>query len=127
MICEDCGCENPDDAKFCKNCGKAFAKPNTPARTADERQNKKKIDNGTLYDWILPILYWHDKRTDEYKLSKTKIISILVFIYFFYQNYFTWNSVYQFNTPLHLAILWSLMSTIPIFLIGYVIHYLLNR
>ena len=119
MICEECGCENPDNAKFCKNCGKEFnlASDYESSLIESDADKKRTINNGSIYDWILPLLYWHNNLNGEYKLSKTKIISILVFIYLMYSMPF----------PIAGKALFSLIITIPVFLIGFGIHILMNN
>jgi pSer/pThr/pTyr-binding forkhead associated (FHA) protein len=37
LFCTQCGRENPDDARFCANCGAALARPGQPVGTEGDR------------------------------------------------------------------------------------------
>ena len=47
MYCPNCGCENSDDAKFCRDCGETLESPDTPQKTA-KNENHKKIIIGLI-------------------------------------------------------------------------------
>ena len=77
-------------------------------------------ENGLGADIIHIFLFWQNKRTGEYVLSKTKIISHVIFILFA-----AWGMT--LNPPnLFAVILWGLVFEIPAYLVGYTIHKLSN-
>lgn len=92
-----------------------------------DRQNKdisnnKTVNNDEFHKLKYKLLYWNDKKTNEYKFSKTKFISIIVFLFF---------CIYAMISSSHLglipAIIIGLIFAVPTFILGYIIHYLMNR
>ena len=88
--------------------------------------NNKTVNNGEFHKLKYKLFYWDNKELNEYKFSKTKFISILVFVFFF---------IWYLLTPttsgiipiLIVGIIIALIFAVPTFIIGYIIHYLMNR
>ncbi len=74
----------------------------------------KNNDLGLTTDLKHYFLYWQDKYTGEYRISKTKSISLLIF--------FTIIAINIQNAGVYAIAFVSLFFTIPVFIIGYVIH-----
>ena len=92
-----------------------------------DRQNKnisnnKTVNNDEFHKLKYKLLYWNDKKTNEYKFSKTKFISILVFLFFC-----VWAMISPPYLKLVPAIVIGLIFAVPTFILGYIIHYLMNR
>ena len=86
----------------------------------------KKVNNDTLYNLKYKLFYWNDKKNNEFVFSKTKSISILIFLFFF-----IWYNLTPVQPGLisriFIGIIISLIFSVPAFIIGYIIHYLQNR
>lgn len=78
-------------------------------------------DYGLLVDLKHFLLFWQNKNTGEFVLSKTKIISHLIFIAFA-----LYDALVLIPENLVISILIGLIFEIPAFLIGYGIHKLTN-
>lgn len=120
MKCVKCGKENPENARFCRNCGNDFSeleKNNIISNDGSKNLENPKINNGSIMDWIYPLLYWKNERKNEYTLSKTKIITVIVFLFLF---------IKIFNHNLG-GLLVSIVCSIPVFMFGWGIHMLLNN
>ena len=71
--CPDCGCENIDEAQFCRNCGLKFN-----AEVQNTSQNIAKVNNSSKVDVIgdksvvQKLFYKTDKYTGELRFAKTK-------------------------------------------------------
>ena len=84
--------------------------------------NTKTVNNDEFHKLKYKLLYWYDKNTNQYNFSKTKSISILIFIFFT-----VWATISPSAPGLIVAIMIGLMFAVPAFLISYVIHYVMNR
>lgn len=96
-----------------------------------DKQNKnisknKTVNDGEFHKLKYKLFYWNNKEINEYVFSKTKFISVLIFVLFF-----AWAAL---SAPVHgiLSILFGsiligLIFAVPSFIIGYIIHYLMNR
>ena len=96
-----------------------------------DRQNKnisknKTVNDGEFHKLKYKLFYWNNKELNEYEFSKTKFISILIFVLFF-----AWAAlsapVRGIIPVLFGSILIGLIFAVPAFIIGYIIHYLMNR
>jgi len=61
MFCEKCGCENPDGAKFCSECGEKFESKHTAVKS----ETDKSMAVAIIISFILPALgiaYAGDKK-----------------------------------------------------------------
>lgn len=80
----------------------------------------KHNDNGLIVDLIHLLLFWQNKKTGEFVLSKTKIISHVIFILCA-----LWGVT--LSPPSFIAVVFfGLLFEIPVFLIGYAIHKFTN-
>ena len=84
--------------------------------------NNKTVNNDEFHKLKYKLLYWNDKETNEYKFSKTKSISIVIFVVFT-----VWATISPTAPGLLVAVLIGLFFAVPAFIIGYIIHYLMNR
>ena len=96
-----------------------------------DKQNKnisknKTVNNGEFHKLKYRLFYWNNKELNEYVFSKTKSISILIFVLFFAWAALT-APVHGIIPVLFGAILIGLIFAVPAFIIGYIIHYLMNR
>lgn len=67
------------------------------------------------------LFYWQNKRTGEYVLSKTKLISWLIYALFF-ALCMSIESINMFATVMVAAIF-----TAPVFILGFIVHKLTNN
>ena len=123
-ICPECQTENGDDERFCKNCGINLVDNKTESYVSE---NTEKIEN----KWVQRLFYWQDKRTHEYRLAKSKIIAELVFlIIFVYEMYFY---LFIYDVELNIiiaviaAIIVGLIFSLPVFAVGFLIHYFISK
>ena len=56
IFCKNCGTENPDDAKFCSNCGAAIEVVEQATGTLGEKEVKK-LTLGGILGWIFGVLF----------------------------------------------------------------------
>lgn len=96
-----------------------------------ERQNKnisknKTVNDDELHKLKYKLFYWDNKELNEYVFSKTKSISICVFIFFFVLYLLT-PTVHGIIPILIMGITIGLIFSVPVFVIGYIIHFLRNR
>ena len=92
--CSECGCENLDEAQFCRNCGgKLKATTNEIAQkqaTSDVKEVKRKettpkvVVNKNRNSIVTKLFYKTDKYTGELRIAKAKSISIVVFVVMFF-------------------------------------------
>ena len=92
------------------------------AKQQDNLSNSKTVNDDEFHKLKYKLLYWNDKETNQYKFSKTKSISLLIFIVFT-----LWATISPTAPGLIVAIMIGLFFAIPAFIIGYIIHYLINR
>lgn len=78
-------------------------------------------DYGFLTDMKHFLFYWQNKRTGEYVLSKTKLISWLIYALFF-ALCMSIESINMFATVMVAAIF-----TAPVFILGFIVHKLTNN
>ena len=120
-ICSQCGYENGDGAKFCKNCGFKF--PSLP-----ESDNVQKVAESKNPDSIISKLFYKtDKYTGQLRFAKLKSITIMVFVVFFLLSiYVNWGQ-FPLITEILASILVGLTFAVPIFIIGYVLRWVIDR
>ncbi len=81
----------------------------------------KNNDFGFVKDLINALLCWQNKNTGEFVFSKTKIITLLIFLFFS-----IWCAIYSTPT-LVVCVMFGLIFAVPSCLCGYVIHKLTNN
>lgn len=84
-------------------------------RGLDSKSFSKNNNLGLLVDLKNLLLFWQDRQTGEFVLSKTKLISLLIFVIVVF-------SYAYINTTVFVMISLGLIITAPAFCIGYVIH-----
>ncbi|WP_405270628.1 zinc-ribbon domain-containing protein [Methanobrevibacter sp.] len=124
-FCRECGCENLDEAQFCKNCGLEFkslpVNENKPDNEVKVRVNKNQ-------DSIISKLFYKtDKYTGELRFAKSKSISILVFVAMFLLAMFVNLGQFPLISVFLAAIIVGLVFAIPTFLIGYALGWAIDR
>ena len=122
-ICPECHTENGDDEKFCKNCGINLVDNKTVLYVSE--------NNGKIENWTQKLFYWQDKRTHEYRLAKSKIIAEIVFlIIFIYEMYF-YLFIYEVELNIIVAVIAAiivgLIFSVPVFAVGFLIHYFISK
>ncbi len=80
-FCSECGCENLDEAIFCKNCGFKFKSLPVTENKQDSEINV--VVNENQNSIVSKLLYKRDKDTGQLRFAKTKSISIVVFVFMF--------------------------------------------
>lgn len=76
------------------------------------------------------LIYKQDAKTNELRISKTKVISWIVFVLMFiYALFFNLASPYYMNagTLIFICFMTALIPTVIVFVIGYVIGYILDK
>lgn len=124
-FCRECGCENLDEARFCKNCGLEF-------KSAPPIENKpngdvKVVANQNRNSIISKLFYKTDKYTGELRFAKAKSISIAAFvIMFFVEVGIVWS---QGSIILILlsSIIFGLIFAVPTYIIGYALGWVIDR
>ena len=79
-------------------------------------------DNGLIDDFAHLLFYWQDKETGEYTISKTKIISLIIFYILAFYSVFT-----SPDANLMFAIGAGAVLGVPAFFVGYLIHRFTNK
>lgn len=93
---------------------------------AIKKDNNSNFNKNSTFDDILQLLlYWKDNNTHEYRLAKTKIITIVVTIIMV--------AIYILDAIIYGSDIFSnilsaiILFTIPTFIVGYIIHFFTNR
>ena len=107
--------ENEDNARFCRKCGFFWDDVDlSPTNKIVEKRLAQKL------------FYWQDRRTHEYKLSKSKIISeivyLLVFLYGIHFYFFVSETKYSILVSVIATIILPLIFAVPVFAVGFLIH-----
>lgn len=95
-------------------------------RQKNNISKNKTVNDGEFHKLKYKLFYWDNKELNEYVFSKTKTISILVFVLFFVWAVLT-STAHGIIPILIVAIMIGLIFAVPTFVIGYIIHYLMNR
>lgn len=132
--CPDCGCENIDEAQFCRNCGLKFDVEdkndivevnNAPQETVVNTTPQKTAVND---DSIISQLFFKtDKYTGELRFAKAKSFSIGVFVLMFIFAMSVGAEGASFFVVLLAAIIFALVFAVPTYVIGYIIGLLVDR
>ena len=129
--CSECGCENPDEAQFCRNCGeklKAAANEAVQKQAAPDVSQVKQKEvtpkvtvNKNKGSIVSKLFYKTDKYTGELRIAKAKTISIVVFVVMFLFEVSISLAQYSFIVVLIAAIVFGLIFAVPTYLIGYLL------
>lgn len=126
--CSDCGCENIDEAQFCRNCG---SKLNADvAKATQNTPNVKKApqtDDISTNQIIRKLFYKTDTVTGEVRFAKAKTISIGVFFLMFLFGISVGSPGTSFAVVFIAAVLFGLVFAIPLYILGYVVGLIIER
>ena len=122
-ICPRCNSENIEEAKYCRICG--FKLENN-FENRIIRDNNIKIKDENLK---LILFYKYDKKTEEYSISKAKIITITLCIITFTiaVNNTILSSSHFYPGYLFLDIIFTLILGSITYVIGLLIRFLSNK
>ena len=123
--CPDCGCENIDEAQFCRNCGLKFdVEAKKDIVEVNNVPQKTVVNDGSI---VSKLFYKTDKYTGELRFAKAKSISIGVFVLMFLFAMAVGAEGASFFVLLLTAIIFALVFAVPTYVIGYVIGLLVER
>ncbi len=135
--CSECGCENLDEAKFCRNCGsKLKSVTNEIAEkqeTSDINEFKhqeltsKVIVNENNDSIVSKLFYKTDRYTGELRIAKAKTISIAVFVLVFLYAIAINLATYSIFITIISAIIVGLVCAVPTYIIGYIIGLVIDK
>ncbi|WP_406534498.1 zinc-ribbon domain-containing protein [Methanobrevibacter sp.] len=135
--CSECGCENLDEAQFCRNCGsKLKAETNEIAQkqaTSDIKEVKRQevtpnvTVNKNMNSIVSKLFYKTDKYTGELRIAKTKTISIVVFVVMFFCEIGINLPEYSFAIVLITGIIFGLIFAVPTYIIGYLLGLAIDK
>ena len=119
IICPECQTENEENAGFCKKCGVNLG--DVPLSNSDDVTENKLARK---------LFYWHDEKTDKYRLAKSKIISeisfLIGFIYGIIFYFVLFEIKYSFFIAITASIVLGLLLAVPVFVIGFLVHKFLS-
>ena len=129
--CSECGCENLDEAQFCRNCGnklKAAANETVQKQAVPKVSQVKQKEvtpkvtvNKNKDSLVSKLFYKTDKYTGELRIAKAKTISIVVFVVMFLFEVSISLAQYSFIVVLIAGIVFGLIFAVPTYLIGYLL------
>ena len=135
--CSECGCENLDEAQFCRNCGnKLKAATNEIAQkqaTSEVRKVKQKeatpkvVVNKNQNSIVTKLFYKTDKYTGELRIAKAKTISIVVFVVMFLFEVSISLAEYSIAVVFIAAIVFGLIFAVPTYIIGYLLGLAIDK
>ena len=135
--CSECGCENLDEAQFCRNCGnKLKAATNEIAQkqaTSEVRKVKRKevtpkvVVNKNRNSIVTKLFYKTDKYTGELRVAKTKTISIVVFIVMFLFEMGIGLAESSFAVVVIAGVIFGLIFAVPTYIIGYLLGLAIDK
>ena len=124
--CPDCGCENIDEAQFCRNCGFKFN-----AEVAQNVSEVKKASPNAVDDDINPIVeklfYKTDRLTGELRFAKAKTIGIVIFILMFLFGLISGSEGSSFAVVFIVAIIFGLIFAIPLYVLGFIVSIIIDK
>ncbi len=132
--CHECGCENLDEAKFCRNCGLKFSEINTEIQNDDAKNEiseiKPKTDdvvvvNKNVNSILSKLFLKTDKYSGELRLAKAKSISVVVFIVMFLFLIYA-NAEFSFAIIIA-GIIFGLIFAVPTYVVGYVVGLIFDK
>ena len=127
--CPDCGCENIDEAQFCRNCGLKFDGEAAKAqRSVSKVENTpQKAASNDINLIVAKLFYKTDRVTGELRLAKAKTISIGMFVFMFLFGIFNGSPGTSFGIVFFAAIIFGLVFAIPVYVLGYIVGLLIER
>lgn len=135
--CSECGYENPDEAKFCRNCGEKLKaapievaqKQETPdvSEVKQKEMTPKVVVNKNKDSIISKLFYKTDKYTGELRIAKAKTISIIVFVVMFLFEVSISLGQYSVIVVFIAAIVFGLIFAVPTYIIGYLVGLAIDK
>lgn len=135
--CSECGCENLDEAQFCRNCGsKLKVETNEIAQkqvTSDVKEVKQQevtpnvTVNKNKNSIVSKLFYKTDKYTGELRIAKAKSISIVVFVVMFFFEIGINLAEYSFAVVFITGIIFGLFFAVPTYIIGYLLGLAIDK
>lgn len=126
--CLDCGCENIDDAQFCRNCG---AKLNGEVAQATQDVEKVKTsppaNDISAHPIIQKLFYKTDRITGELRFAKAKTISIGVFVLMFIFALTVASPGDPLLVIFIVAVIFALIFAVPLYVLGYIVSLIIER
>ncbi|MDO5831291.1 MAG: hypothetical protein Q4Q14_00505 [Methanobrevibacter sp.] len=123
--CRECGCENLDEAQFCKNCGLEFI--SLPVSEEKQSDEVKVLVNNNQNSIISKLFYKTDKYTGQLRLAKAKSLSIGMFVVMFLFGISMGSATASSGAVFIAAILFGLLFAIPTYLVGYALGWIVDR
>ena len=127
-FCPDCGCENIDEAQFCRNCGLKLN-----GEVAEATQNVAKVKTSppandiSAHPILQKLFYKTDRLTGELRFAKAKTISIGIFVLMFLFAMAVGLPESSFAAALIVAILFGLIFAVPLYALGYIVGLIIDR
>ena len=136
--CSECGCENLDEAQFCRNCGSKLKAvtdgiaQKQPASEVIEVPKQEEVTPNVIVNKnkdsiVSKIFYTTDKYTGELRIAKTNIISLVVFVVMFLFEINLGLGEYSFVVVFISAIVFGLVFAVPTFIIGYLLRLAIGK
>lgn len=129
--CSECGCDNPDEAQFCRNCGHTLINLTDSIEPVQKQVKPQEFPSKVIVNQnndsiISKIFFKVDKYTGELRIAKTKTISVAVFVLMFLFCFaVNWGGPF---IPMVLAsVVFGLMFAIPTLIIGYILGIISDR
>lgn len=124
--CPDCGCENIDDAQFCRNCGLQFTAE--VQKTSKKEVKVNQTPSGIAENPIISNLFYkEDRNTGEVRIAKAKTISIGVFVLMFIFSMSVGVEGASIFVLFLTSIIFALIFAIPTYVVGFIIGILVDR
>lgn len=119
-ICPECGEENLDQAKFCRNCGGSLVeKPVEKPRIVVQNKPKRSLAQ--------KIFYKVDKHTGKVRIAKARSVSIVVFVAIFIMAVIYDMAFDPIWMVLIVSVIVGLMYAVPVYVIGFIVGWLMDR
>lgn len=134
--CSQCGCENKDDAHFCRNCGEKLKDATEDVQNqavsgigdvkAEDLSPKVIVDKKE--DSIVSKLFYKaDRYTGELRIGKAKTISVAVFVLVFLYAIAINLSSYSIFISLFSSVIVGLIFAVPVYIVGYILGLLIDK
>lgn len=123
-FCRECGCENIDEAEFCRNCGVRLKEVTDKPRPIDDA--KVIVKNRQINPIVAKLFYKTDKYSGDLRIAKAKSISIIVFVAFFLLGMAV-GTAPSFFVVFLVAIIFGLIFALPTYIVGYIAGVVIDK
>ena len=121
-FCPDCGCENIDEAQFCRNCGLKFDVEVQESSLKKREVNTVSQTNVLSDNPIISKLFFKsDKYTGELRFAKAKSFSILIFVLMFAFSMTVGIEGVSFFVLLLSSVIFALIFAVPVYVVGFIL------